>query len=441
MLCQAGPGYGYFPLPRKTVLIVKPEHEEIAGRIFHGSGVQITTEGERHMGAAVGSENFKEMYVKKKVEKWVEDVEELARIARDEPQVVYSSFTKAISHRWTYVQRTIPDIDHLFTPLEEAIREILIPAIIGRKISNIERRIMALPVRLGGLGIRDPTKASEEFRASSKITRNLTQVILNQERDFSNYDEERVKKSIAEVKAEKDRKLEQELAEIKESNQIDAGLIRILDLLRSKGAGLWLTCLPIQTLGQAFNKEEFQAAVCVRYDKKVPGTPSHCQCGKKNDINHMLNCKLGGYVSMRHNRVRDLEAELMREVCHDVKIEPDLIPIESDATRTGNTAHKARLDVSGVGVWGPYEKTFLDIRVMHPNSPSYMDKPIEQVFLTHENEKKNHYLERVLQIEKGSFTPIVLSTYTVDVEKKLKDTTKGLRPSLLKKRTKSTRMS
>ena len=73
MLCQAGPGYGYFPLPRKTVLIVKPEHEEIAGRIFHGSGVQITTEGERHMGAAVGSENFKEMYVKKKVEKWVED--------------------------------------------------------------------------------------------------------------------------------------------------------------------------------------------------------------------------------------------------------------------------------------------------------------------------------------------------------------------------------
>ena len=118
----------------------------------------------------MGSEEFKESYVKGKIEKWIIDVEELARIAKDEPQAVYSSFTKAISHRWTYVQRTVPDIQHLFIPLEEAIREKLIPAIIGRKVSNIERRIFALPVRLGGLGIRDPTKSSQEFTASSKTT-------------------------------------------------------------------------------------------------------------------------------------------------------------------------------------------------------------------------------------------------------------------------------
>ena len=149
----------------------------------------------------------------------------------------------------------------------------------------------------------------------------------------------------------------------------------------------------------------------MRYDRNIPGTPSVCSCGKKNDLNHMLICKLGGYVSLRHNRVRDLEAELMKEVCHDVKVEPELIPIERNTNRRGNTAEKARLDVSGVGVWGPYEKTFLDIRVMHPNSPSYMNKSIDQLYTEHENEKKNAYLERVLQIEKGSFTPIVLSTY------------------------------
>ena len=117
-------------------------------------------------------------------------------------------------------------------------------------------------------------------------------------------------------------------------------------------------------------------------------------------------------MSMRHNRVRDLEAELMREVCHDVKIEPELLPIANETNRTrGNIAEKARLDVSGVGVWGNYEKTFLDIRVMHPNSPSYMNKSLDQVYAIHENEKKNNYLERVLQIEKGSFTPIVFSTF------------------------------
>ena len=109
---------------------------------------------------------------------------------------------------------------------------------------------------------------------------------------------------------------------------------------------------------------------------------------------------------MRHNRVRDLEASLMKEVCHNVQIEPELLSIESEQhTTRGNVAEKARLDVAGVGVWGAYEKTFLDIRIMHPNSPSYVNKPIKDVYELHENEKKRTYNERVLQIEKGSFTP------------------------------------
>ena len=115
---------------------------------------------------------------------------------------------------------------------------------------------------------------------------------------------------------------------------------------------------------------------------------------------------------MRHNRVRDLEASLMKEVCHNVQVEPELLPIERDGLpRRGNTAEKARLDVAGVGVWGAYEKTFLDIRIMHPNSPSYVNKPIEEVYVAHEQEKKRNYNERVLQIERGSFTPIVGSTF------------------------------
>ena len=128
-------------------------------------------------------------------------------------------------------------------------------------------------------------------------------------------------------------------------------------------------------------------------------------------MDHALSCKKGGYVALRHNRVRDLEANLMKEVCHNVQIEPELLPIESDGPRRGNTAEKARLDVAGVGVWGEYEKTYLDIRIMHPNAPSYVNKPIERVYEMHESEKKRTYNERVLQIEKGSFTPIVGSTY------------------------------
>ena len=54
------------------------------------------------------------------------------------------------------MQRTIPNISDLFKPLEEIIREKLIPAVVGRKVSDVERRLIALPVRCGGLGITNP---------------------------------------------------------------------------------------------------------------------------------------------------------------------------------------------------------------------------------------------------------------------------------------------
>lgn len=113
---------------------------------------------------------------------------------------------------------------------------------------------------------------------------------------------------------------------------------------------------------------------------------------------------------MRHNCVRDLEAELMKEVCRDVKIEPELLPLGENQMITGNNAEKARLDVSGVGVWGVHERTFLDIRVMHPNAPSYLQKKIQQVYVQHEKEKKNTYNHRIMEVEKGTFTPMVFST-------------------------------
>ena len=87
--------------------------------------------------------------------------------------------------------------------------------------------------------------------------------------------------------------------------------------------GSWLTALPIKTLGYTLNKREFQDSICLRYDWRIPNKPSYCLCGVNNDINHALSCKKGGYVMMRHNCIRNLEAEIMQEVCSDVRIEPE----------------------------------------------------------------------------------------------------------------------
>ena len=75
--------------------------------------------------------------------------------------------------------------------------------------------------------------------------------------------------------------------------------------------------------------------------------------------------------------------------------------------RGTNSAEKARLDVPAVGLWSPQERTFVDVRVTHPNSPSYKDKKPEVLYSQHEREKKQL---RVLQVEKASFTPLVFST-------------------------------
>ena len=156
-LCSAGPNFGYHPNPLKTFLVTKPEHAEKAKQLFAGTSVSICA-GKRCLGAAIGSKSFTEEYVRNKVCTWVEDVKCLAFIAVAHPHSAYSAFTHGLSSQWTFLSTTMSDIQHLLVPLEHAIHEFLIPALTGRpSCSSLERSYLALPVRLGGLGIANPT--------------------------------------------------------------------------------------------------------------------------------------------------------------------------------------------------------------------------------------------------------------------------------------------
>ena len=52
---------------------------------------------------------------------------------------------------------------------------------------------------------------------------------------------------------------------------------------------------------------------------------------------------------------------------------------------------------------------FFDVRVTNINSASSRDLPIEKIFDRHEKEKKRQYNHRVINIEHGTFTPLVFS--------------------------------
>ena len=78
-------------------------------------------DGHRYLGAALGTTAFKHLYVKEKVSKWVNDIEELSEIAVEEPQIALSAYTKSVCHRWSFIQRTIGGISHLFRPIEDCL--------------------------------------------------------------------------------------------------------------------------------------------------------------------------------------------------------------------------------------------------------------------------------------------------------------------------------
>ena len=173
--------------------------------------MKITLKGDRHLGAVIGHKEFRHEYVAGKVKGWIKDVEELSQVAKEEPQLDYSAFTKGLSHRWTYVQRTIPDISSLFIPLEKAIRHTLIPAIFGRELSDLERSIVALPLRFGGLAIQNPVlTADQEFKASNEITSGLKLMIYKQDMNLENLDKSEISSKKQSLKNTKEAKLKEE---------------------------------------------------------------------------------------------------------------------------------------------------------------------------------------------------------------------------------------
>jgi hypothetical protein len=149
-LLERGPLYGYFPQPKKCVLIVKAEKESLARETFQDTGVEITTIGKRHLGAALGSASFKKEFVQEKVEEWISQIKILSKFAITQPHAAFSAFTHCLQGRWTFVSRTVPGAGSLLAELEQAIREVFIPAIVGRSVSDDERKLLSFPARFGG---------------------------------------------------------------------------------------------------------------------------------------------------------------------------------------------------------------------------------------------------------------------------------------------------
>ena len=164
--------------------------------------------------------------------------------------------------------------------------------------------------------------AERENNASVLITSNLTNLICDQEMDLSPLNKDAISEVKNQMNRIKEEAFQQEVEII--SAEMDTKTKRLLLASREKGASSWLSELPLKKRGHFLNKQKFRDSLCLRYGWPVPGTPLYCGCAKRNTLDHILTCKRGGYVSLRHNILRNVEAKLMEEVFHDVKIEPAL---------------------------------------------------------------------------------------------------------------------
>ena len=115
---------------------------------------------------------------------------------------------------------------------------------------------------------------------------------------------------------------------------------------------------------------------------------------------------------MRHDEVRDLTAQMLREVCRDVSTEPRLLPLggETFNYQTANISNDARVDLSASGFWTRGQRAFFDIRIFDPMAPCHSNLTLEAAHVRNEREKIRMYEERILNVDRGSFSPLTFTT-------------------------------
>ena len=144
------------------------------------------------------------------------------------------------------------------------------------------------------------------------------------------------------------------------------------------------------------SKREFVDAIILRSDWAIPDNQLLCVCGARFTVGHAIICKRGGFIILRHNELRDLEAELLNMVCYDVEVEPGLQPVTGeDLNRGANQEPDAGLDIHARGFLERQRSAYFDIRVGQPNADPYKDLTSNRQNRQQEQEKKGKDASRV----------------------------------------------
>ncbi|KAG0722649.1 hypothetical protein GWK47_044105 [Chionoecetes opilio] len=371
-LIQAnGPTIGYTPNAAKSFLIVKPEHYDGAVNIFSGSGVVVTKEGQRHLGAVIGTEEYKKEYVGEKVSEWVHEVDVLSAMAKTEPHAAYAAYTHGLQHRWNFAMRTIPDISPLLRPLEESIKNTFIPALLRSPVpGNDARALLELPPRLGGMGITSPEKVAEvENLNSINLTRSLTDMIIAQ--DAQGEIDQSV---IAEQKKRfsRDRQQGQKTSLEHLSTILPPDTVRKIHIAQETGASNWLTSLPSEQRASTSTNRICRCR-CSEVRLASGRTPQHLCVWIPNNVDHTMTCKKGGIRVYQARRGEGPDSQHAQGGVPRRLHRANLLPLEGNYCGTGQPILPLRLACGHPcsGILDQRAADLLDIRIFDPMAASH----------------------------------------------------------------------
>ena len=243
------------------------------------------------------------------VKEWVDELSQLLDIARIHPHAAHCVYIHGLKGKCIYLARTIPNIGDLLQPLETTLQQKFIPAITGRPLpGDLEREMLVLPARLGGLAITIPSMTAEsEHKASLDLTASFVSYIKQKtNHQMSTGDLRQIKVNLCQ------KRMSYESEQAKQiTQQLPEPLCYAVQLASEKGASSWPTVLPVQEHTFSLHKEAFRDALSLQYGWTPERLSSYCVCGHQFHPDHELSCPIGAFPTRRHNEIQDLLATLI----------------------------------------------------------------------------------------------------------------------------------
>jgi hypothetical protein len=357
----------------------------------------------------------------------------------------------SLQQEWQYVSRVVHNAGSYFQPIEDALRKDFLPALLDVTVDNDLRKLLGQRAKNAGIGIPNPVETAAHQYMTSKA---CCDILSHSLWVMAPLDLDQHQKCVAQA-----RKMARAMKDMDEEVALEKR-VKVLGqteerrLTRAKESGAWLTAYPSALNGTELSADEFRDNLRLRFGFEPVGLPSHCDgCGAKFTVEHGLQCKKGGLVSVRHDDVADEWGYLCglalkpSAVDHEPKIYnggllPGDLREQSAAAATPNqlaahattpTRAQGLAEAAAVvntqvdttlehetdnkrgdkGVHGFLERGHMcvfDMRIMDTECRTTRNLSPVKALARHEKEKKKKYLEPC-RLRRRHFTPMV---YSVD---------------------------